>query len=446
MSRTLPLLVLPLVGSMMLLGCERYCAQPENIADCQPMTMDDMGKPVFDVSPLRLALNKDRTTAVTINAGPSNKNKKVTFEQAGVTPWEAGSLGADGKLTIMAIQGHDFKPGPATVKVEGLPQPAKVRLFLDPGLASMPSTLPFRITTPDTNGTGSGAYPASLGVYQKKIYAINYFNDTGTPVQTLFQYYLNKTSVDPVMTQILAGYSRKRFSDSPVGLAVTPSAVLFAGTGVAGTGFDLRSCSASCVPQATTGITSVRSFSANPVGASTLYAGIFDTNRLGAYSDAALSVSVPFDGTNPNTGMATFTTVGDMDGDEKPDLVVWYQDGGVAVYLAGTAAGKLTYHAAYSMALRTVTAGLPGAVALGDLDSDGLSDVIIATDTTVIPVLNNDNGAFKAAPSIIVPAGEGPITAIAVGDVSAAAQEVNDIVVGSQQKNHIAVLENSAAY
>jgi hypothetical protein len=61
------------------------------------------------------------------------------------------------------------------------------------------------------------------------------------------------------------------------------------------------------------------------------------------------------------------------------------------------------------------TGALPRSVVLGDFNGDGFQDIAIANggDATVSVLLNNGDGSFRAAPSLIT--GNGPVS-VAVGD------------------------------
>lgn len=57
-----------------------------------------------------------------------------------------------------------------------------------------------------------------------------------------------------------------------------------------------------------------------------------------------------------------------------------------------------------------------GAPVIGDLNGDGIPDLVLASGTnTILPLLGNANGTYTAQPSIIVPGGFG-VSGLAVGD------------------------------
>jgi len=72
-------------------------------------------------------------------------------------------------------------------------------------------------------------------------------------------------------------------------------------------------------------------------------------------------------------------------------------------------------------ALTIAAAGAPATVAIGDLDGDGLDDVVVANRIagTVDVRFQGPGGAFPATPSLTLAGGSGDPTAVAIGDLNA---------------------------
>ena len=95
-------------------------------------------------------------------------------------------------------------------------------------------------------------------------------------------------------------------------------------------------------------------------------------------------------------------------------------------------------------ALAGVTA--PSALGIGDLDGDGLDDVVIASNAQLVMLINQGGGHFSALAGPTVPAGLAPVTALAIGDVSVSGKGIADLVLASKDQHSIGAIENSATY
>jgi hypothetical protein len=104
----------------------------------------------------------------------------------------------------------------------------------------------------------------------------------------------------------------------------------------------------------------------------------------------------------PAGGPPRAVTLGDLDGDGRPDLALADDSGNVDVRLAG-AGGVLGALARYGVGM------IPDAIAIGDLDGDGKPDLVVANDNTgdMSVLLNTGAGAFAAQVKYAV----GPYTA-----------------------------------
>lgn len=150
---------------------------------------------------------------------------------------------------------------------------------------------------------------------------------------------------------------------------------------------------------------------------------------------AATPISFPARGTYP-VALAT----GDLNGDKYPDVVLVNEtSSSVSVLL--NAAGPTLFAPATAYASGPM---LPRGVALGDVNGDGLPDIVLtATASNKIGVLLNSPakpGTFQAA--LTYRSGGNHPEGLALGDLNGDGQL--DIVVGNQASSTVGVLLNSA--
>ncbi len=129
--------------------------------------------------------------------------------------------------------------------------------------------------------------------------------------------------------------------------------------------------------------------------------------------------------------------VGDLNGDDRPDVVTMGRTGTV---LLGTFDGglqRLDYAASAGTNLVT------GAIALGDLNGDGRLDaVVVGTDstsghTTIQGLLGAGDGTLAAQLGVVAPA-PSPVVAVALGDLNGDGRL--DVATVGDQRNAISIL------
>ncbi len=128
------------------------------------------------------------------------------------------------------------------------------------------------------------------------------------------------------------------------------------------------------------------------------------------------------------------TALGDLNADDAIDLVVTHDDTSFIVVLLGDGDGGFD-----NAPGSPVDAGQRGyRIRLVDVNADGRTDLVTGTaDSSVVVLLGDGKGGFEAAPGSPLDVGSGP-WGVAVGDVNG--DERSDIVTSNQETNNTTVL------
>ena len=132
-----------------------------------------------------------------------------------------------------------------------------------------------------------------------------------------------------------------------------------------------------------------------------------------------------------------FLTAGDLNNDQKPDLVTSHNDINTITILLGDGRGGFKPASFSPLDVETRV----WKIALADLNSDNNNDIILAAqiDNSVIVLLGNGKGNFTPAPGSPYRVGDLP-TGLAVGDVNLDGKL--DIVTANARSDNVSVLLN----
>lgn len=140
--------------------------------------------------------------------------------------------------------------------------------------------------------------------------------------------------------------------------------------------------------------------------------------------------------------------IGDLDRDGKPELVVANESSGTVSVLRNTATNGSITTGSFAARVDYNTGLNPRSVAIGDLDGDGKPDMAVAnSSSSTLSVFRNvsatgviNNGSF--APKVDFVSGSAPVS-VAIGDLDGDGR--SELVVTNQGANTVSVLRNTSA-
>lgn len=418
----------------------------------------DMGAGL-QVTPARISVTAG--AVLQVDGGASRAGQSVQLKQGSVA-LPLGVLDAQGHLqrTLGSTDLAALTLGPAQVTTPSGAQ-APVRFFIEPRLENAPA--PFAV------GPVSkvGPTPVWVGIAQKKILTLNFRDATGNGLirQSVGEYFFDKGDMIVVsQMQNYKSYSSPIFPSNYLDQG-TKFQYISTGIGLTETSFFLAEYDATG-PQAAfvtcpldsgcNGMLTVRSFNriTSMCGAfdGTLFAAIITANgapsMLRVFRDGTLGTAIDIVGASTALPHETMLGAGRLTEDEQPELIALSPTGTVSIWVGSR--GALVASDSLTGAVQQVLGGLavaaPSALGVGDLDGDGLDDLVVASNAQVVMLLNQGDGRFSGLVGPTAPAGLAPVTALAVGDVSVSGRGIADLVLASKDQHSIGAIENSATY
>jgi hypothetical protein len=129
-----------------------------------------------------------------------------------------------------------------------------------------------------------------------------------------------------------------------------------------------------------------------------------------------------------------FVALGDLDGDGKPDVVVTHDDDPVVHVLRGDGRGGFKPTAGSPVVLKETVWG----AAIADLDADGKPDLVLGGKAGHALVLMGDGAGGLAKDPVLVPVGGKAPTSVAVADVNRDGKP--DLVTSNYESGDVSVL------
>jgi hypothetical protein len=390
MTRLSSLTIVLSVGGFLLSSCvTNKCSLPEfeNEADCQPQDTPPGMDSVFDVSSQRWSLEKDVTTTLsftpaTLTSEQSPAIESVSLLQGGVT-FPVASHVVDGKLSVrlgtLSAGTSNLKPGPVTLVINGT-QELAARLYVPPKFdrKMISKDITTDLTTvklPIVRAVGllnysdtSGVAKANLGLLAQDAASIPALGLYGFEITTgavgkFGGYSTDRKGYDVAARDGLAVSVREGFqfgakADSTTNVYSVPPPE-FRDTPLLKSGFG-------------------RIVSLSTDEKASLYAGIVGSKVVVSKS-ADLASPLTIKGVAPQTPVLVL--VGELNGDGHADVVSWDSSGSAFVTMSSGNGFQDTVASADFKLQRPI-----GPVALGDMDLDGIADLVTVPSGTS-PVL-----------------------------------------------------------
>ncbi len=186
-----------------------------------------------------------------------------------------------------------------------------------------------------------------------------------------------------------------------------------------------------------------------PPGGAELVSLFLNTTATGATSPnfaARVDLQIATNSTSMTVGAIPCVAIGDLNGDGKPDLVV-ANSGSLAVFLNTTATDAMT--PTFSTRVDFTSPSHPFFVTIGDLNGDGKPDLAAVNSGSIVSVFLNSTAAGATTASFSPgrdfaesAPGYGPVSA-AIGDLDGDGKP--DLVVANPGTDSISVLLNTTA-
>src|ERR1019366_823085 len=133
--------------------------------------------------------------------------------------------------------------------------------------------------------------------------------------------------------------------------------------------------------------------------------------------------------------------IGDIDGDGKPDLAIAnWNSNSVSVFRNTSTSGTVSFAAKVDF----TTGGNPESVSIGDIDGDGKPDLVLANNaSSTVSVLRNTStsGTVSFAAKVDFATGASPHS-VSIGDIDGDGK--SDLAVANSSSNTVSVFRNTS--
>ena len=312
--------------------------------------------------------------------------------------------------------------------------------------------------------TDAGFTTHVAGYIEKEVANVLTYSVTGLNVGTTYYYRVCANNTDGGASKYSNSINVTTFNGSPTITSFTPTSGPI-GTTVTITGTNLNpvatnnvvyfgAVKAQVLSSASTQLTVTV-----PIGATYQPITITDiTTGLTAYSTKPFTVTFPSSQIVDATSFASqvdFTTgmhpqsatIGDVDGDGKPDLIVANQDDGtVSVFRNKSNSGSITV-SSFDSRVDFSTGSAPSGVAIGDLDGDGKPDLVITNqNSNTVSILRNTSTsssitASSFASKVDFTTGTNP-QGVAISDIDGDGKP--DVIVTNLNSGTVSVFRNTS--
>lgn len=178
----------------------------------------------------------------------------------------------------------------------------------------------------------------------------------------------------------------------------------------------------------------------------------YNSNTVSVFRNTSTSGTISSGSFAPKVDLATglqpyFVEMGDIDKDGKPDLVISnYNSFSLSLYRNKSTSGSIT-SGSFDPRVDLITGSRPYGLAIGDIDGDNKPDISVAnTDNAVVSVFKNQNipgliSSYSFSPKVDFATGPTPVF-VTLSDINGDGKP--DLVVENNGSGTISILKNNS--